>query len=239
MRRKKGKMIGKGLRRAIRVPKFVILALIVLLALLGFQVAWVLDPIVTAARVVSLSVIPGVTAALDNAFQFVIQKFELYGGLYDLYRSLRDGLLGVNVHFFDNSLITLVAFLLICSCSVFVLRLWCRMLCPLGAWYAINAAPALLERRVGHCTSCGNCVRRCRMGAIETGQDYQKGECVLCMDCVYDCPEKGTSFTWRSRASAQPAARSEKGLTRGQFLWLFLSGIFLWAAKPARAFTGN
>jgi MauM/NapG family ferredoxin protein len=239
LQRKKGQGLERGLRRALRAPKFIILALIVVLAFLGIQAAWVLDPIVTAARVVSLSVIPGVTMAVEGAFQFVIQRFGLYGGLHDFFRYLKDGFLGVNAHFFDNSLITLVWFLLISFCSIFVLRLWCRMLCPLGAWYAVNAAPALLQRRVGHCTTCGNCVRRCRMGAIETGKDYQKGECILCMDCVYDCPEKSTAFTFQRSAPVKHALQPDKGLTRGQFLWLFFSGLFLWLAKPAKAFSSG
>jgi MauM/NapG family ferredoxin protein len=235
MRRKRVRQLGQAQRRTISLPKFYILALIAILALLGIQIAWVLDPIATVARVVSLNVIPGVTTALNSSFQFVIQKFGLYGGLYDFYRSLTSGILGVNVHFFDNALITLIWFLAVSLGSVFILRLWCRMLCPLGAWYALNAAPSLLERQVGHCTSCGICAARCRMGAIEKGRDYHKGECILCMDCVYDCPEKSTAFTWQRTAKGPGTAESPKGLTRGQFLWLVLSAIPFLGAKPTLA----
>jgi polyferredoxin len=184
-------------RHQFRLPKFFILGAVVLLALFGVQAAWIFDPVVTAARVISLNVIPGLTWAIDQAFQALIQKFGLYGGTYDLYRSLKDGLLGVNVHFFANSFITLAFFLMICLASLRVFRLWCRMLCPLGAWYAVNAKGSWLGRRVKSCTSCGKCVRRCRMGAIDKGVHYDKGECILCMDCVYDCPEKSTEFSFR------------------------------------------
>ncbi|MBF0122604.1 MAG: 4Fe-4S binding protein [Candidatus Omnitrophica bacterium] len=201
----------------IRWPKFMILALIFFLALGGIQVAWVLDPIVIIARVISLNVIPAVTLAVDGFFQFMIQKFGLYGGFYDFYRSLKESLLGINVHFFSNSLDTLMFFAVICVCSLLILRLWCRMLCPLGACYALSAIPSLLERRVSGCTSCGKCVRQCRMGAIAKGDSYRKEECILCMDCVYSCPEKSTRFSWRlggRRAHGEPG----KGITRGQFL---------------------
>ena len=229
--------LGQAQRQLIRMPKFYILALIVIFAVIGIQTAWVLDPIATVARVVSLNVIPGVTIALNSSFQYVIQKFGLYGGLYDFYRSLNNGILGVNVHFFGTSLVTLICFLAICLCSVFILRLWCRMLCPLGAWYALNAVPSLLERKVGHCTSCGICAARCRMGAIEKGQDYHKSECILCMDCVYDCPEKSTGFSWKRAAQGSGKVVPRKAMTRGQFLWLVLSAIPFLGTKPAWAST--
>jgi MauM/NapG family ferredoxin protein len=235
VRRKKRSGLDPAQRRAIKMPKFYILALIVIFALIGIQIAWILDPLATVARVISLNAIPGVTMALNSSLQFVIQKFGLYGGLYDFYRSLNDGILGVNVHYFGNALITLIFFLAICLCAVFILRLWCRMLCPLGAWYALNAAPSLLERKVGRCTSCGICAARCRMGAIEKGQDYHKGECILCMDCVYDCPEKSTGFSWKRAAQGPGKAVPKKSITRGQFLWLLSSSVLLWVAKPALA----
>jgi len=196
-RRRPRQGLGLPQRHQFSLPKFYILGAIVLLALAGIQTAWILDPIVTVARVISLNVIPAVTLVIDRAFQTLIQKFGLYGGTYDLYRSLKDGLLGVNVHFFVNSFITLVFFLMICLASLWILRLWCRMLCPLGALYALNAKASWLQRQVKSCTSCGQCVRRCRMGAIDKGTHYRKGECILCMDCVYDCPEKSTEFAFR------------------------------------------
>lgn len=197
LRRSSRQDLTQAQKHQLSFPKFYMLGLIVLLALTGIQAAWIFDPIVTVARVISLNVIPAFTLAIDRVFQTLIQKFGLYGGTYDFYRSLKDGLLGVNVHFFANSFITLAVFFMICLASLGVLRLWCRMLCPLGAWYALNAKTSRFERQVKSCTSCGKCVRRCRMGAIDKGVHYQKGECILCMDCVYDCPEKSTEFSFR------------------------------------------
>ncbi len=215
--------LNKNLMGAIFRPKFAILVVILFFAATGRQAAWMLDPIVTVARVVSLNIIPAVTLAIDKVFQFLIQKMGLYEGVYDFYRSLKEGLLGVNVYFFANSMTTFFFFLLVCAASLLILRLWCRMLCPLGAWYAWNSRPALLERRVRDCTSCGVCARRCRMGAIDPQApgSYLKGECILCMDCVYDCPQKGTGFSWK--VSKPPVAASQgpaPGMSRGQFLLL-------------------
>ncbi len=176
-RPRSAKVLTSVQRHGMRRPKFYILAAIAALALIGIQVAWIFDPIVTVARVISLNVIPAFTLAIDWTFQTLIQKFGLYDGVYDVYRSLKEGLLGVSVHFFHSSFVTLVFFSVICAFSWWLARAWCRMLCP-----------------------CGSCVRHCRMGAIEKGMKYNKGECILCMDCVYDCPERSTGFSFNRKA---------------------------------------
>ncbi|MBU0683756.1 MAG: 4Fe-4S binding protein [Candidatus Omnitrophota bacterium] len=91
--------------------------------------------------------------------------------------------------------ITGILFLLIYVSAFFIPRLWCRVLCPLGAIYAFFSKFSLLKRKVSACANCDICKIKCRMGAIKDNADYIKGECVLCMDCVYDCPERITKFT--------------------------------------------
>jgi len=212
--------------------KYVFLALATVFAVLGIQVAWFMDPIVTVARVISLNLIPGATLLVDKAGIWAIQTFHLYGGFYDFYRDLKSTLLGVNVHFFATSLVTFAVFIVIVLLSWFVLRFWCRVLCPLGALYALVSSQALLERKT-KCTSCGVCHRRCRTGAIKTDASYVKSECVLCMDCVYDCVAGSTEFVFRKRKPMLKSSAGEKGVSRAEFLFLML-GSFLslgWAGK--------
>ncbi|MBF0386185.1 MAG: 4Fe-4S binding protein, partial [Candidatus Omnitrophica bacterium] len=144
-----GKIMFTRFKFKARFTKHIILGAVFIFALFGIQTAWVLDPIVTTARVISLNVIPSVTMGLDKALQFLIQKFSLYGGFYDFYRSLKSGILGVNAHFFANSLVTLGLFLIFVGAAIFATRFWCRFICPLGALYALNASYALLERKAG------------------------------------------------------------------------------------------
>ena len=122
LRRSGRKDLSPAAKQKLRVPKFYILGGITILALAGIQAAWVFDPIVTVARVISLNLIPAVTWAVDKFFQTLIQNFGLYGGVYDVYRSLKEGVLGVNVHFFANSLTTFVFFLALCLVAFWVLR---------------------------------------------------------------------------------------------------------------------
>ncbi len=226
--RRRQRPLKDGQNQKARKPKFFILAFIFFLALGGVQAAWLLDPIVIIARVVSLSFIPAVTLTLNNLCIFLIQRFELYGGFYDFYRGLKDSFLGVNVHFFANSLITFLFFAIICLASVFLSRVWCRSVCPLGALYSLVARFSFLKRFISDCKNCGICRRECRMGAIKEDNQYVQGECILCMDCVYHCTKGQTYFAFKERGARSILQETERagrsGMTRRDFLfWVLLS----------------
>jgi polyferredoxin len=208
-------------KKARRV-KFYLLGFIFICALLGLQIAWIFDPIVLAARFVSLNLIPTLTFLTDGFFSRVIRLFGLYGPVYDFYRGLKGSFLGVNVYYFSHSLIILSLFAAILFFASRLRRSWCRVVCPLGALYALAARYGFLKRTVTRCTGCGRCSADCRMGAITKDNEYVQGECILCMDCIYDCPAHGTRFSF-----AKPAARAEKqaGVTRRDFLLLALAAL--------------
>lgn len=227
---RKKKVVLKDAQNAkVRKGKFVILGLVIFFAVIGVQIAWIFDPIVILARVISLNIIPSVTFAANNFFIFFIKKFELYGAVYDFYRTLKGSFLGINIHFFSNSLIAFIFFLIICIASMALSRAWCRALCPLGALYSMISKFSLLKRVARNCFSCSVCHRHCRMGAIknDTGSDYVKGECILCMDCIYNCPQEVTYFSFaRAKNSKTPRKENNtKGISRKEFFLLLFSSL--------------
>jgi len=231
LRRKRDNL--KRLPRLYLNIKYLFLFVILGFAAAGVQIAWILDPMGIMARFVSLNLIPTATLLVERSFIFLIRDLGLSGPVHDIYRALRGSLLGVKVHYFDSSLLIFLFFAAVCVSAFFISRIWCRTVCPLGALYSYFARFALMRREVEGCVDCLKCVSDCRMGAITDGRNYLKGECVLCMDCVYACSVKSTMFTFRrqGRRSQVTAHEKEKsGLSRRDFLFLIVSSIFITGA---------
>ena len=219
-----------------RKPKFAILAIIAVLSIFGMQAAWVFDPIVIMARFVSLNLIPTVTLIADNAFISVLTDHNIEP-LFDLYRGLKSSILGIKVYYFDNSLFIFLFFLAAAGSAMFISRLWCRAVCPLGALYSIIAKGSLVERDINGCTHCLKCKSICRMGAIKDDISYVKGECILCMDCVYECPGNITSFKIAPRK--QDTANKLQPISRKDFIFLLFSSFFLLGFGKKGSIPGN
>jgi ferredoxin len=117
-------------------------------------------------------------------------------------------------------------------------RFWCRAICPAGAIYSIISRYSLLTRVVNRCVNCMECEPNCRMSAIKKDMSYAKAECILCMDCIYDCPTHATRFTFFKKAKGkkswgfawparQTKIQTEGSISRKEFLLLITSSFLL------------
>jgi polyferredoxin len=79
--------------------------------------------------------------------------------------------------------------------SRFLPRLFCRALCPLGAFLGFFARFALfrIARHGIGCTDCTHCTFACQ-GADEPLKHHRVGECHVCLNCLPKCPEGALSF---------------------------------------------
>lgn len=219
-----------------RIVKFIILSIIGIFAVIGIQIAWILDPLVIMARFVSLNLIPTTTLLFNNIFIFIITKFSLYGWAYDLYRSLQSSFLGIKPYYFAHSLFLIFFFLTVIATALFMRRLWCRSICPLGALYACIARYALLRRIVSDCTRCKKGAYTCRMGAIHNDGSYKKSECILCMDCVYEYLPQLTRFSFPKKQTESVKLNSSR---RNFLILLALSAVGFRSRKRLRKGTSK
>lgn len=81
-------------------------------------------------------------------------------------------------------------FLAILLISLIFYRPFCRIICPLGALYALAAMVSLFKiRRTQACTDCKACEAACPTN--EAKRDDAKSECYLCGRCTDTCPVEG------------------------------------------------
>ena len=89
--------------------------------------------------------------------------------------------------------------------SVFIYRMFCRFLCPLGALYGIFNKVALfgikLEKK--SCIDCGKCVSVCKMDISEVGDH----ECINCGECIPVCPTQ--AIRWKGSKIILPDSEIE------------------------------
>ncbi len=171
--------------RYVRPPwKYYVLAAVLVAALFGTQIAWLLDPIPLLTRTSATVVYPlslGAYNLLVIHAEPILRRLDLY--LYP-----------VVVRHFHLEVAVGLMFLAVLGMSFFARRMWCRTFCPLGALLAFVGRFGLWKRRVSEqCTSCGFCATACKMGVI-SADDCAKThtpECILCYDCVA-CPRPGT-----------------------------------------------
>ncbi|ABO48715.1 4Fe-4S ferredoxin, iron-sulfur binding domain protein [Desulforamulus reducens MI-1] len=78
--------------------------------------------------------------------------------------------------------------------AIFIDRLWCKYLCPLGAFLGLFHKFSLVKLGVDQqqCVQCGKCERKCTM-QVSILQDHVQGsECIACGECVNHCVKPGT-----------------------------------------------
>ncbi len=75
---------------------------------------------------------------------------------------------------------------------VFIFRMFCRFLCPLGALYGLFNKISILGIKLDKpsCTDCGLCISKCKMDITHVGDH----ECISCGECISVCPTKAISF---------------------------------------------
>ena len=79
--------------------------------------------------------------------------------------------------------------------AVFIYRVFCRVLCPLGAIYALFNKISLLRMHCDKdkCLSCGSCAKECQIKLTPSSQPNAP-ECVRCGKCVNACRSKALKF---------------------------------------------
>ncbi|HRU32560.1 MAG TPA: 4Fe-4S binding protein [bacterium] len=94
---------------------------------------------------------------------------------------------------FGGNRIAFILLLITMGLSMFIERVFCRYICPMGAVFSIISRFSIFGLRINkdRCVNCLRCTRDiCPMGAIETTHDkikIDKRECIDCLKCKDIC----------------------------------------------------
>ncbi|MFH1414698.1 MAG: 4Fe-4S binding protein [Elusimicrobiota bacterium] len=197
--------------RRLSCIKYVIFIIVIILAVFGIQLLWMIDPMSVSGRFISTNLLPAAGKAVENSFRFVIQRLGFPDIFMNMYRWLLGIAGGTLQRSFNNGGVSLAIFSSVILTGILGKRFWCRNLCPLGALYALLARFSFLERKLDDsCNACQVCVLDCRMGALEKENVIRKEECILCMDCIDNCTTSSARFLFKKKLLAPKSINSSR-----------------------------
>ncbi|HID06043.1 MAG TPA: 4Fe-4S binding protein, partial [Armatimonadetes bacterium] len=149
--------------------KYYVLAFTLVAAAFGsLQIGW-LDPICLLHRSIAIAVLP----AIDMPTHWIY----------------------VRPHEHHWAWLIGFIFFTIVALNLLIQRFFCRVLCPLGALLGILARFSLwrIHRDEDKCVHCGLCLKSCE-GASDPHEQLRKSECMVCFNCIEDCPHDALNF---------------------------------------------
>jgi len=166
--KRRARMLGNEWRPIYRTKYYILIGILVLAAFGVLQVG-LLDPIALTVRTFAVTIFPGLQLA--GVPLYAVQPAYLGGWLIAL------------------------IFILIIASNRFIMRLWCRMLCPLGALLGLIAKFSLFRIQKDHskCIACHKCTEACH-GACDPHDKIRVSDCVMCLNCVYSCSVSGIKY---------------------------------------------
>lgn len=110
--------------------------------------------------------------------------------------------------YFWNKMTILVLIIIL---AILISRFFCRVLCPLGAFYGLFTRMTLvqLEFIEGNCVECESCARKCPTG-VKPHREFDSRECIMCLRCLDACQFGALSFGVRR----PPGQRQKRASSR-------------------------
>jgi ferredoxin-type protein NapH len=85
--------------------------------------------------------------------------------------------------------------------AVFSSRAFCRVICPLGAFWGVTGKISLLRMRVDDtCIKCGKCREACPVD-IAIYREPDSAECIRCGKCIDACPVDAIHHDFRRKGN--------------------------------------
>ena len=198
----KGKrMIEANQKSPSQRVKYLLLTSLLVGALIGLNLAGLMDPISLFFRSLALAVFPGLGVGIKEIFDWMAKSdIRILNHLSYGTEVLVSPVFGYGYQSYQSAWFIGLIFLLTLFLNRIRPRFWCRVLCPLGALLGIFSRLSILRLKKNHekCTNCELCTKNCQGAASPIpGQQWENAECLMCLNCFDSCTEGALSFQLR------------------------------------------
>ena len=204
-RRVKERMESNRYRKWFALKYYILIGMLVAAAFGSLQIG-LLDPICLFFRSLTISVLPAADMVSGWIYlqPFVYQFAWVVGPLL----------------------------LFFVSMNLVIPRFFCRVLCPLGATLGILSRVSLwrIERDEQKCDNCKLCLQRCQ-GASDPQSALRKSECLVCFNCLDDCPHGALGFSMLPPSPHHEVAVPD--LSRRRVIFAGLTGLLFFSFSRA------
>lgn len=224
---KGSRMVRANQKRASQRVKYFLLVLILVGAILGLNLAGIMDPISLLFRSIALAILPGVGVGFRSLFDLLAESdVKVLNLLSYGAEVLLSPIFGYEPKAYQMAWFMGLVFLVILFLNRVGPRFWCRVLCPLGALLGIFSRFSLLKlvKYEDKCTQCMKCDKRCQGAASpRPGEAWESSECLVCFNCFEACPESALEFKFR----LSPRINRAPDIGRRALLGGLLAGVSL------------
>lgn len=152
-------------------------------------------------------VVPIAYAFRDTPFpafcKYICPAGTLEGGISLLANKVNDSYFSMLGPIFTWKFLLLVS---IVVTSIFIFRMFCRFICPLGALYGLFNKISVFGVTVDShkCTNCGLCANKCKLDIKTVGD----AECINCGECINVCPTN--AIRWKGFKAKNDITNTDK-----------------------------
>lgn len=178
---------------------------------------------------------------LPTFCKYICPAGTLEGGISLLANKVNSSYFSMLGPLFTWKFLLLVSIMVGC---IFIFRLFCRFLCPLGALYGLFNKISFfgIKLEKSKCVDCGKCFAQCKVDIKQVGDQ----ECISCGECVDVCPTKAIQWSGPKiflKANEVPEKPSKKRLYARITFAVVLLGVLLgtigyyWVQEDVRNIT--
>ncbi len=144
--------------------------------------------------VIFVFIVPIAYAFRDTPFpafcKYICPAGTLEGGLSLLANKVNDSYFSMLGPIFTWKFLLLVSIIVAC---IFIFRMFCRFICPLGALYGLFNKISFFGIKLdsNKCVNCNLCKNKCKMDISYVGDR----ECISCGECIDVCPTN--AIVWK------------------------------------------